>query len=45
VPTGRKVRLAGRALRRFVRDRRSWPSTELIAPDAILGCADAVRLA
>lgn len=44
VPTGRKLRLALPALRRFGRDRRSWHATRLIAPDAILHGAEAVRL-
>lgn len=45
VPGRRKLRLASRAVRRFAADRRRWPTTELIAPDGVLGCAEAVRLA
>jgi phytoene synthase len=45
VPGRRKLRLASRALRRFVRDRREWSADELVAPQEILACADAVRLA
>jgi phytoene synthase len=45
VPTRRKLQLVSHALRRFAADRRTWPATELIAPEGILQCADAVRLA
>jgi phytoene synthase len=45
VPTGRKLQLAARALRRYAADRRAGPMAELVAPEGILECADAVRLA
>lgn len=44
VPTRRKLALAARALRIFATERRIWPATELIAPESVLQCADAVRL-
>lgn len=40
----RKLRLAVRAGRRFLADRRRWPAGELAAPARILGAAEAVRL-
>jgi phytoene synthase len=45
VPSSRKLRLAGRALRRFAAERRSWTATPLVAPSAVLRCGEAVRLA
>ena len=44
VSTGRKLRLAARALLRFLAERRRWPPTELAAPSEILDASEAVRL-
>lgn len=45
VPTRTKLRLAGRALGRFARERRAWGERPLEAPAELLSCAEAVRLA
>ncbi len=45
VPTRTKLRLAGRALGRFARERRAWGERPLAAPAELLSCAEAVRLA
>jgi phytoene synthase len=44
VPTGRKLRLLGHALREFAADRWRWSRTELVTPTGVLPCAEAIRL-
>ncbi len=44
VPMRRKLRLTGRALLRFLVDRRRWGKTELGAPAGVLDAVEAVRL-